>query len=863
MYFKEDFKYSEITKFGQNGEIVEEYHAKVAHRLCEFIDQVTIQDGGKKNYFCICIPCYNESMDDLMKTVLCLLENIDFMKHEAKFHSDKIGKALRQEINELEIVICPVFDGCGPNQMDTSIREWLSGDMPGVLAPFPDGTRPLPVFDDPVEKGKQIEVRIAAQRWWYYCLTNTVADDDANDDSDDEENMHDNRASKMNIYSKDKNARPVTAGKYLHFHFCPIIKKANHRKHNSHHWFFEGICCGLDTNIVLLTDCATSYKTSCIARLVYGLLTRRSDVIAVTGRMRAELPSRVFHPCKNTKIPFLQCTNEHDKRGSPPCWKCYMCYYMSIAPMQGFEMEACQIINSSVYNIVEAMPVLPGPCQLMNWPKIKRYEVVEEYFDMLFHEDNVQFGAIRATTRDLPCIYKDSKFALMGHSKTRSDNDYDRVSYSEADEENGWDEFQNNSAKKRGLKIHNPVCSVAADDDDMPTAVVLTFTEFLRMHLRLAEDRILSFVSVFCTGYGTKCIQDAIFYYEPEVSFDMILKQRRRWVNGTVAGFFFFILSKRAAMHIEGGFFDKHKAGKNLGLVILLWCLNLLQFMFCFISPAIVGMSFYSAFEVMFRDINPTPSEVFMGVSAGNTLFVSHAGLATLLYLTVYVTWVIHAYYRHPSEIYAFYMFLFGLAVVLTVLLALVSAPEFAFIHYLAIFLCAGPLLLAATQTFESALYYAFYFPWFIAFAGFYLIFLPGYSFARLWDTTWGNRLTGADASLSQMKTILLKRYVKYFNIALVLGNILLTLAGMFYVQTDNARLAVIIVLFFPTGIQFTGSIFYIFVATPLKFIFDERKAELKDFEEERFMAGPVLGGNNGIVFEKVKPANRKNSVME
>jgi hypothetical protein len=185
-------------------------------------------------------------------------------------------------------------------------------------------------------------------------------------------------------------------------------------------------------------------------------------------------------------------------------------------------------------------------------------------------------------------------------------------------------------------------------------------------------------------------------------------------------------------------------------------------------------------------------------------------------------------------------------------------------IHYLAIFLCLGPLLLAATQTFESALYYAFYFPWFIAFAGFYLIFLPGYSFARLWDTTWGNRLTGADASLSEMKTILMKRYVKNFNILLVLGNVLLTLAGMFYFQTETTKRVIIVILFFPTGIQFFGSMFYIFVATPLKYIFEERKAEQQDFEEERFVAAPALGGNKsgGIVFEKVKPAHRKNSVM-
>lgn len=172
--------------------------------------------------------------------------------------------------------------------MHESIREWLAGDMPGVLKPFPDGKQPLPVFTDPVEKGKQIEVRLVAQRWWYYCLTNTEASEVADDD-DDEEEEEDNRSAQMNIYGSQAEAgsvKPLTAGKYLHFHFCPIIKKANHRKHNSHHWFFEGICCGLDTNIVLLTDCATSYKTSCIARLVYGLLTRRSDVIAVTGRMR-------------------------------------------------------------------------------------------------------------------------------------------------------------------------------------------------------------------------------------------------------------------------------------------------------------------------------------------------------------------------------------------------------------------------------------------------------------------------------------------------------------------------------------------------------------------------------------------------
>ena len=508
----------------------------------------------------------------------------------------------------------------------------------------------------------------------------------------------------------------------------------------------------------------------------------------------------------------------------------------------------------------------------MNWPKIKKYEVVEEYFDMLFHEDTVQFGAIRAVTRDLPAIYKDSKYALLGGELRSTEEDSVCVSYcDDVDVEEGtggWEERQNprgdTAGRMTGLRVQNSVCALAVDDDEEapPETVNLAFTEFLRMHVRLAEDRILSFVSVFCTGYGTKCIQDAIFYYEPEVSFDMILKQRRRWINGTVAGFFFFILSKRAAMHVVGGFFDKHKAGKSLGLVVLLWCLNLLQFMFCFISPAIVGMSFYNAVEVLFNDVSPSSTDIFMGASLTNNLYINHAGVATLMYLIVYVSWVIHAYYRHPSEMYAFYMFLFGLTVTTIVVLALLSAPEFAIIHYLAIFLCLGPLLLAATQTMESAFYYAVYFPYFLAFAGFYLIFLPGYSFARLWDTTWGNRLTGADASLSAMKTILMKRYVMYFNIFLVLGNIALTLAGMFYFQTETTKRCIMVILFFPTGIQFCGSMFYIFIATPLKFLFEERTSDLKDFEEERFIAKPHLDGPSKIMFEKVKPAQRKSSVV-
>jgi hypothetical protein len=59
-----------------------------------------------------------------------------------------------------------------------------------------------------------------------------------------------------------------------------------------------------------------------------------------------------------------------------------------------------------------------------------------------------------------------------------------------------------------------------------PTGPLLTFTEFLRVNMRLAEDRVLSFVTVFSTGFGTKWIPGATFYYEPEVTFQTLLTQR-------------------------------------------------------------------------------------------------------------------------------------------------------------------------------------------------------------------------------------------------------------------------------------------------------------------------------------------------
>src|SRR4051812_10189527 len=63
--------------------------------------------------------------------------------------------------------------------------------------------------------------------------------------------------------------------------------------------------------------------------------------------------------------------------------------------------------------------------------------------------------------------------------------------------------------------------------------------------LLLAEDRVLSVGSVLkTTGVedpATAFIPEATFYFEAETEAERLLGQRRRWINGTIAGYIWLL----------------------------------------------------------------------------------------------------------------------------------------------------------------------------------------------------------------------------------------------------------------------------------------------------------------------------------
>jgi hypothetical protein len=226
--------------------------------------------------------------------------------------------------------------------------------------------------------------------------------------------------------------------------------------------------------------------------------------------------------------------------------------------------------------------------------------VIKEYFDLLFNEDTFTTGTRRSHHRQLHKSMRESSMvkrastdpvikalsAAMRAGKPEEEAESSSsplhttllsspFTFTEGNHENPLNStatattatatysFQSNSSHDASLVDiflggggEVGVVEEGRRDLHASGAVTgtLTFTEFLRVNMRLAEDRVLSFVLVFCTGFGTKWVPGATFYYSPEVNFQTLLTQRRRWINGTAAGYFFFFISKKARLRVQGGF---------------------------------------------------------------------------------------------------------------------------------------------------------------------------------------------------------------------------------------------------------------------------------------------------------------------
>ena len=421
----------------------------------------------KEKLLLVGIPCYSESLSKFLKTKVSLLENVDFIKNFAEYKRNSDGQVVRNTMKSLKFVFVFIFDGL--DAMDDDAKQWLMEIDPKLRLPEKKGADP---------------------GWEAYCSMSEWA-------------------------YRSQHINPVEP--LIKYHMVTIIKKKNYRKLNSHHWFFVGICQPLvydcvddlestpggggepdghllkNDPLIFLTDCGTRFDHACLCTLIVALLSGR-DVIGATGRQRVDEPNPTFHACSRDDNPFFCCCareeyERHTELMSDPCSLCWLCYLLSPAPLQGFEFEATMVLNSAPFNIVEAMPVLPGPCQLFKWDRIKKSNIIETYFKMIVSSEmvNAHYG------NDEHFKFPDEYEVLPANSILKQDKQ----------------RTLENQALKVRLKREENVRS-----------------DLRKINMRLAEDRVFSFIVVFGSGMGTKWVPGATFMYEPELEFIALLEQR-------------------------------------------------------------------------------------------------------------------------------------------------------------------------------------------------------------------------------------------------------------------------------------------------------------------------------------------------
>ena len=349
--------------------------------------------------------------------------------------------------------------------------------------------------------------------------------------------------------------------------------------------------------------------------------------------------------------------------------------------------------------------------------------------------------------------------------------------------------------------------------------------------MRLAEDRILSFVSVFSTGLGTKWITASTFYYTPEIKFQSLLAQRRRWINGTVASYLFFFLSKRAKDRVKGGFFDDYKSSKNNRFVNLLWALQLVQMLLVMVAPAV----FAAASSIGLFYCAEYAPELFSWTNHTFNLNFTTKDIWLIVFVMVYVLWTFMSYFAHGGKmneqlcwVMAFLGFIFVLPIYTSLILS-ISTTGFDLIHGVVVASILAPILVATLESITCAVLYVCYLPWFLVLLVFFLVYMPQYSFARAFDTTWGNRQTGEDAELKEAQLLTMKNWTFYFMLCLMALNITLSFVVGTYLRGSVNVLTYMFILFIPTIISLLGAVIFFVFVVPFRPCFAARELGRED----------------------------------
>jgi cellulose synthase/poly-beta-1,6-N-acetylglucosamine synthase-like glycosyltransferase len=213
----------------------------------------------------------------------------------------------------------------------------------------------------------------------------------------------------------------------------------------------------------------------------------------------------------------------------------------------------------------------------------------------------------------------------------------------------------------RGRALDEYFAFVNKDMEDM---------DMVEANLTIAEDRILSLEACIHNNTGnkkTRWAPNALFYFEAELKLESFVKQRRRWNNGTVAGYFFLVRGFWEKIWLNGE--GTHRWGYlpwpcwQIAVTVLVLC-ELVKYFIVVFTPSIFIVSLHLAIghPNMFGDSDDGDSGSAL---SGTTGFGSTAQVfITSLYSVTYAYFsMCHSKYLHQEHDNSFRMWTFVLGI--------------------------------------------------------------------------------------------------------------------------------------------------------------------------------------------------------
>lgn len=248
----------------------------------------------------------------------------------------------------------------------------------------------------------------------------------------------------------------------------------------------------------------------------------------------------------------------------------------------------------------------------------------------------------------------------------------------------------------------------------------------LKSTLLLAEDRILSYAAVVNAtppACQTAYVPDATFYFEAETDPTRLLTQRRRWINGTIAGYIWLLKNIHLLLKSPLNFMQK-------SLLILLICCQLIMYGLMALAPSLFTITFRLALRDQFWQFSEMTQ---------NTLWISYS----LIYLVFVIS---HARLTGTKKVIP-WMYYAVVCINICMMVFIIIWQIITDIHYgftLNVFFILAntfiPFILALFHSPTSFIHMIKSFIQFLLYLPTMIVFFGGYSFARIHDLSWGNR---------------------------------------------------------------------------------------------------------------------------